>query len=88
MPPRPSPKPTTSSDIHPAVLEAEIAAKRQRLAGLELLRVDESKANPEELSIYGKMKGCKDAEELDKFLRHHRIVDLFFRGVLFFSVQP
>lgn len=78
---------TTPEVIHSAVREAEIAAQRQRFAGLELLRVDERKATPEELSIYGKIKGCTDAAHLDQYLSKKRVVDLFFRGVLFFSSE-
>lgn len=73
--------------IHSTVREAEIAAQRQRFAGLELLRVDESKASPKELSLYGQIKNCKTADALDKFLVQKPVVELFFRGVLFFSSE-
>lgn len=79
------PKSSTPAEINTAVLKAEMAAKAQRFRGLVLLRVDETKASPKEISLFGRIKGCEDAEALDGFLSQKAVVELFARGVFFFA---
>lgn len=77
--------PAVAADIHPTVLKAEMAAKAQRFRCLTLLRVDETKASPAHLALFGRIKGCEDAEALDGFLAQKAVVELFTRGVFFFG---
>jgi hypothetical protein len=71
--------------------KAEAAARDQRLAGLKLLQVDESKAgSPAALDLAKQVHGLADTDPLkaDAMLGDKKVAELFRRRALHFGGSP